>query len=65
MYNDAPFTTPALNVGSNVSNPEVSGIYGGWKIGATGTPGIDYDLVAQQIKATPPYTLVGPVYFFN
>lgn len=62
MYTDAPFTTPALNVGSNVSDPEVSGIYGGWKIGATGTPGIDYDLIAQQIKATPPYTLVGPVY---
>lgn len=62
MYTDAPFTTPALNVGSNVSDPEVSGIYGGWKIGATGTPGIDYDLIAQQIKSTPPYALVGPVY---
>ena len=62
MYTDAPFTAPAFNVGSDVSDPEVTGIYNGWKISATGTPGVDYDLVAQQILPTPPYGLTGPVF---
>lgn len=61
MYTDATFTTPALNVGSNVSDPEVTGIYGGWKIGTTGS-GATYDLVAQAILPTAPYGLTGAVY---
>jgi len=61
MYTDAPFTAPALNVGSNVSDPEVTGIYGGWKIGTTGS-GATYDLVAQAIMPTAPYGLTGAVY---
>ena len=57
-YAKGGFAAPVLNVGASQLVPQVGG---GWQIGATGTPGINYDLTAQQLDQSG-NGLTGPVY---
>ena len=47
VYSTNGFATPYINVGPQISAE--TGAIGGWQLSATGTPGINYDLVAQEI----------------
>ena len=58
VYTESGFATSFINVGPVITTPITTG---GWRLSATGAPGADYDLIAQQNNASGSGQ-TGPIY---